>query len=166
MPHDKSKQRFAPLLTPVRHDPRAVLRSLVHRRFIARDVRWGLGRSLFYGLALSVWAALAWPGWGEHPTYNVTLVTVVAMYLGISLTAGVVLGLLRPLTRTALGSLIVGSIIGTIGMLVIGRVGGAPLSPGLIVFAIVLGVVTGYQWGFQSWAESDVRPDDPEPPQN
>jgi hypothetical protein len=165
MHRDKLRRRFAPLLKPVRHDPRAVLRSLVHRRAIARDLGWGLGWSLGYGVILSAWAALVWPGWGYHPKYGVALATLVALYFGIALMAGLVLGLLRPLTRTALGSLILGAVIATLGVLGFARVGG-PISPGVVVLAIVLGIVIGYQWGFQSWAESDVRPEDPEPPQN
>jgi hypothetical protein len=77
-----------------------------------RDLSWGAAVGLFVGTVLSLWVCLVslLTGRTEFPRLRMSLGTVVAVYYSGALIVGLIIGLLRPATRTALGATAVGVI--------------------------------------------------------
>ena len=79
-----------------------------------RDLRWGAAIGLFVGTVLSLWVCSVslLTGRTQFPRLGMSLGTVVAVYYSGALIVGLIIGLLRPATKTAFGAMAVGVIAG------------------------------------------------------
>ena len=101
-----------------------------HRRSLRRDAWWGIKHSLWYIAFFSVIATglVLLTGGAVLAEYRLSLVAILGCYLLGGVVAGAVVGLLRPLTRTRSGAILVGTIailpfvIG-MGLLLVGALG-------------------------------------------
>ena len=81
-------------------------------RDVGSDVRWGLKWGIGFSIALTLYAAALYIVAGSEPfdRVGVPLGTTIGFYVVTSMTAGLVVALLRPLTRSRGGSMLVGTI--------------------------------------------------------
>jgi hypothetical protein len=126
------------------------------RRDLTQDLGWGIFWGLAFAVVLTVVLVLlhALRRSALFEAHNTTFGGVVAVYFGGGLTGGVVLGLLRPLTRWRSGAAMVGVLAAMpVGVAVrVLRFGLAPWGPkdtiALVVFAVALGGSVGWiYWG-------------------
>ena len=80
------------------------------RSTVWRDLRWGIGWGLFAGFFYSLVALAIYAFQGSRPfgSRGITFASTVAVYFFGGLTAGSIVGLLRPLTRLRVGAMAVG----------------------------------------------------------
>jgi hypothetical protein len=114
-------------------------------------LRWAWGWSLAFAALFSLWVGLLalLSGSARFDKYEMSAAAIIRTYFAVALVAGIVLGVLRPITETALGRVFVGSIVGTavytgIGLSMYGPdkftfVGGA-------ILGIPMGGFLGYKW--------------------
>ena len=116
------------------------------------NLRWGVGRAMTVAAVFIAWAALVRalvPDW--YRTRHVDLLSVIGLYAVGGLCVGVVVGLLRPWTRSLPGAIVVGflaSLAAAFAMLAsfLGREALNPLALGLVlVLALVFGPVAGWR---------------------
>lgn len=81
---------------------------MAHRRY--RNVLRGLGLGVFIATGLSAWATFLrlWQGTAPFQHAGSTYSRTVFLYYAAFITGGVILGLLHPLRRWALGSMLLG----------------------------------------------------------
>jgi len=83
---------------------------------ITGDLRWGVGWGLAFAAAFSLYvgALSLLRGSAQYDRYQMSAWSIIATYFAVGLPGGAALGLLRPLTRSALGVAFVGWIVGTL----------------------------------------------------
>jgi hypothetical protein len=119
---------------------------------VATNIAWGLSWSFRFVLVYSLLAALVYAIAGP-PDKSVTLVELVGTYVVLGLLVGIVIGLLRPISRTRAGSTVLGVIVGAVvyvgggisffGIAIIREPG--PMTAFLIAASIV-GGLSGSKW--------------------
>jgi hypothetical protein len=79
---------------------------------VGRDARWGLKWGIGFSIALTLYATALYIVLGSEPFDRVGVPpgTTIGFYVVTSMTAGLVVALLRPLTRSRGGSMLVGTI--------------------------------------------------------
>ena len=119
-------------------------------RQIGRDLRWGLGWGVWMAAGYSVLAVLlaAVRGSGDYPELGLSTPRIVGLYWLVGPTAGLVAGVLRPLTRYAVGAILTGWAVGAV---IFGGVGLALRGPtreaaGLAFAAGLLGAFWAMRW--------------------
>ncbi|HEY0777955.1 MAG TPA: hypothetical protein VGD56_08310 [Gemmatirosa sp.] len=108
------------------------------------DLRWGLGWGVAYAFFYSAFVAVtgALNGGEAAAHYHTTVPRIVAMYWTVGPGTGALVGVLRPLTRTALGTACVGLLAGTLVYGGIGLAQDGPTQETLIV-ALIAGTAVG-----------------------
>lgn len=113
-------------------------------RSFAADLGWGVGWGAAYALILSAFVACqgVLDGGAAVASHRTTVPGVIAAYWLVGPAAGLLVGLLRPLTRTALGTAGVGALAGTLvyGGIGLAKDGWTADTP---VVAVVAGVLVG-----------------------
>lgn len=133
------------------------------KRHVLLDLRWGAVWGLLIALCLTVILAVlaAIQGPRLFESYGTSFLTVALLYLGGGLVGGLVVGLLRPLTRWRLG----GVAMGILAALPVGlgvRLMQSGLEPWeakdtftLTIFSLALGGTAGWTyWGIFKGSDS------------
>lgn len=78
------------------------------------DIVWGVSSFLVFAVLLCAWATVVRivSGPGPFERDQITYPKALLLYLGLGVLGGVVLGIVRPLTRTRRGTLIAGALVG------------------------------------------------------
>ena len=84
-------------------------------QMITTNIAWGLRRSMAVAVAFAAIVSIEYVFLGPRTTcrIGVTLPTILLMYIGGGLAAGIVLGAGRPLAKTRVGSMILGVFVAT-----------------------------------------------------
>ena len=106
------------------------------------------------GVFYSLWvlAVYVFAGDGRFVRYGVTVWQMAATYIGISLSAGLIVGLLRPLTYHAVGAYVVGFLAGVpicFGLMTAAKGPPAAWPPGLRGGIWVLCIMAGIAFGYE-----------------
>jgi hypothetical protein len=124
------------------------------RRPTGENVKWGVSRGLAVAAIYTGWVLLVYALGGEQPfaRLGVTVWEVIGTYIGVGVSSGAVIGLLRPLTYDTFGAYVVGLLAGVpIGVGLTVCVKGPPAAwddsvwTGVPVFCILIGLVVGYE---------------------
>ena len=118
-----------------------------------------MGCRVCYSILASCCCNLIYSLEGASPftANNVTLETAIRGYFAGGIVAGVSVGLLRPWTRSRIGSVIVGILVGTpaMGAIMLTADGPAALARFDEIFAILVGgILLGGWGGFHFWQKS------------
>ena len=83
-------------------------------RDLRNDVSWGLAKGFTMAILLSTYATVqrVINGPGPFARLHSTYPRALLLYLVLGVICGVLLGLLRPLTRTRMGSVLAGAVVG------------------------------------------------------
>lgn len=126
---------------------------------LTRNLRWGVAWGAFYAALCSAWVLVgrALDGGQAVARHGTTAVRVVALYWLIGPGAGATAGLLRPLSRTRLGSAAVGWLVGAVVYGGIGLAQDGP-TPQVAGLAAALGLLVGVPCALVAWRRSAVGP--------
>lgn len=125
------------------------------RRDLKTHVRWGMKWGLAFAVALALYVAILYAVAGSGPFDRVGFSPglTIAVYVMASLTAGLVVGLLRPLTSSREGSMAVGVVAALPGSFALNLGFFGPVSRWsvgdwfqLVLGAVMFGAALGYIW--------------------
>lgn len=126
----------------------------LNRSSLKRDLRWGTTGGLSIAVVYCVWVLIIYMLRGSDPfeQAGVSLPMVLITYLGVGLVSGMVVGLLRPLTRWTVGAYAVGLAAGVpFGLGLVVCIQGSPdrwdwaTWMGLPILILISGLVIGYE---------------------
>lgn len=128
---------------------------MYRRQQLLGNLKWGVGYGLIFAVLFSLIVIVQYllAGPGVAASRGIPVVAAIGAYFGGGIIGGVLLGLLRPLTRWRLGSAVVG-IITCLPLSVAFALAfeGRPsnwsvemVAAGIIV-AVLIGGMSGYQW--------------------
>jgi hypothetical protein len=122
-------------------------------RVMGSDVRWGLTWGVGFSIALTLYTGALYLAFGSEPFDRVGVApgATVAFYAITSMAAGLIVGLLRPLTTSREGSMFVGTIAALPGSFAMNLTFFGAISNWstgdwiqCVLTAVMFGVVLGY----------------------
>lgn len=131
------------------------------RRVLSDDVRWGLKWGMSAAFFFSAWVGLVRAASGTEPfdEIGLALESVIAAYVAFGVVGGVILGLLRPLMKSQLGSALVGWIIAIIVYCGLALMTGTPPWQNGFILSVVLfiALIVGGTGGIVHWRRHAKR---------
>lgn len=122
---------------------------------VVRDVRWGIAHGFGFAVLYSIFAVILYLlRRGAFDRHGTSLGAVLSLYFAAGVVGGALVGALRPLTRSRLGSMVVGVVAMTpvflgVGILLFGPFSGwgednwVPMLLGAVILGPMLG---SQQW--------------------
>ena len=121
-------------------------------RSIARDLLWGIGCGVAFSIAALAFAALRWIVRGG-PNLSGSVAEQALVVLACGLTGGVVVALLRPLSKRRWGSVCLGLVTAIAAYLPYMRYSQGPIATwdrtdvfALMLASLIVGGVLGWRW--------------------
>lgn len=132
------------------------------------DIRWGIPLGLRIAQKFSLFVALPYVLLGDRwlARLGVTFWEILALYTGGGIVVGLILAILRPISRWRTGSILIGVIVALIGFGATLTLGSRPLTHWTLtnwVGVTVAGFVVGAFGGNLAWEENVFFPDSAKP---
>jgi hypothetical protein len=131
------------------------------QREMGSDIRWGISGAMFIAGVYSAWVMAVYVFRGSEPFSRVgmTLPLVVVTYLAVGFVAGLIVGLLRPLTRWKAGAYVVGLVAALFGGAgIVAALRGPPTTWDFDEWLVLPIVALGAAWviGSELWKHRDT----------